>query len=167
MKHYIEEQYFGAIIKWVLVSFIIGMNLVVLVGLVLDDSTHVFENILEWIVPPIVLLFILTIIFLTRLKTVYEVDAISYRLMPFEFKTKTIPKTEIQHMEIKQFKWYQYGGFGKRRKVYSKLISYVMHCGPMLEINLVNGKKRRFSIKHKNQLTRFLKEHYLEVFSKE
>ncbi len=156
MNQYEEVQNFQPFIKWILIGFIIIFNLFFIYSLIFEYQDVI--NVLSNILPPILFTTILLVIFRTELKVKLNKEGISYRLKPFDLKTQFIEWENVAAVAIHQYKWYQYLGFGKRRSLTERKISYIMHTGPILDVQLKDGKVRQFSIQNKNQMNRFIQE---------
>jgi hypothetical protein len=162
MNQYEEIQNFQPIIKWILIGLIIVFNLYFIYSLIFEyqDLIQIVSNIL----PPILFTTILLIIYRTELKVKLSKEGITYRLKPFDLKTHSIDWENVATISIHQYKWYQYLGFGKRRSLTERKVSYIMHTGPLLNVQLKDGKVRQFSIQNTNQMNRFFQEHYSHLF---
>jgi hypothetical protein len=158
MTQYEETQTFQPIIKWILIGFILIFNLFFIYSLIFEYQD--FVNVLSNLLPPILFTTILILIIRTELKVKLNKEGIAFRLKPFDIKTHSLAWEDIATISIHQYKWYQYLGFGKRRSLTGRKISYIMHIGPLLDVVLKDGKVRQFSIQNKNQMNRFLQENY-------
>lgn len=95
----------------------------------------------------------IVMILVLRLEVQLNDQALSYRLFPLEWKTKSIPIEEIQHMEVKSFGILPfYGGFGRRRRLLKKEIAYIMNRKHAFIVDLKDGRKRIFSTTEERKL---------------
>ncbi len=166
---YKETQYLSPPIKWVavIISSLVILGATVFILLDIDQEIQEVKGVEEWIgiiVPFIVGIGMMILMFILRLDLRISGKELVFKLKPIQFKEKSIDITDILSIELVPIKWYQFGGYGRRRRVFQKTVAYVMNRKHALRIRLKNGKTFVFSTENERKLRRFLNQHFAELF---
>ena len=164
MNTFSETQYFSPIIKWVITTLILGMLIFFALVTALDKTAAV--DLLPLTITFIIPLIVASIFWLAKLRLTISEQGITYHLTPIEFKEKFIAIEEIDQLALRKQKWFEFGGLGKRRRLFRKQLAYIMNKNYALEVLLKNKRKIIFSIENEKQLASFLQSHFSQLINK-
>ena len=116
-----------------------------------SDNELIWGSIISFAVMSVVFLFILSRKLITEIWT----DGIRYRFSPFVRKTKHIPVNEIVSAEVARYKpLIEFGGWGVRKRIFSRKTAYNISGNVGLRLNLKNGSQVLFGTRKENEMRR-------------
>jgi low affinity Fe/Cu permease len=142
-----------------LVYFLIAIAMITIIAAIkvgFDSETNGTEALLTGLISFVVILFVFTLLYWTKLEVLIEKDRILYRFFPIQIKFKNVLFDEIKSYIVRKYSpIFEYGGWGIRYG-FSKGWAYNVSGNIGIQIETISGKKLLFGSRKPDEFFKVL-----------
>jgi len=156
MRVFNEKQYFNQIWLRLIIGACLAITVYGAFKAIPDLKTTTEKQV--FIVTICISFLVLLLIFIVHLKTKIDERGVHYAFWPIHRSIKTIPWSEIKHIELRTYKPIQeYGGWGYKFSLSKHGKSATIRGNKGIQITFKNEKKLLIGTQKENEVTQILR----------